>query len=281
MSKGILLASGCSYTDPNFKSLDPDVKTFQWPMWPQHVGKSLSLEVINSGLSGNDNLSIHNNIVRDLSKYGNRVKCVCILWSGFDRFRFMHTSTLQLLHQMGRGVIPEFMAHLNDPKNMVTETGVREWLKALATSDYWNPKNLIMGSILDSITYMVSIAEVCETKGIPYIFYQGVQPVNWILLNHIQETIGKPLVKKDEVLKEFIAEPSFRLFQKYKKNIVGFPLFPTLDGECFDHLRWNNTGGTSDMSMKVSALDFHPNGEGQEKLAEIFLEKYYKVYGRP
>ena len=47
--KKILLAGGCSYTDPNFKSTAtqlPDEQRSGWPMWPELMGKSLDLKVI-------------------------------------------------------------------------------------------------------------------------------------------------------------------------------------------------------------------------------------------
>lgn len=275
MSKGILLASGCSYTDSKFKSRDPSVGDRNYPMWPEHVGKELSLEVINSGRSGYDNLTIHNNVIRDILKYGDRVKGVCILWSGFDRIKFMHITSLQLIHQLQRACAVEEMGKLKDPRHLVTDTGLGEWLEKLARSDYWNAQSTIMGAIADSITYMASIAEICEMKGIPYIFYQGVFPISWTRMNIVQKAVGKPLVNDSEILKRLLSDYQvFQLLEKHKKNIIGYPIFKPLGGECFDNLRENK-------EMTVSEDDFHPNGEGQEKLAEIFLEKYYKVYGRP
>ena len=63
--KNVLLASGCSYTDPTFMSNDkniPEDERGPWPMWPEILGKRHNMSVINKGLDGADNKYIFDSI---------------------------------------------------------------------------------------------------------------------------------------------------------------------------------------------------------------------------
>lgn len=270
----ILLAGGCSYTDPNFKSLDkslPDHLNGGWPMWPDHIGTQLGLNVINNARSGDDNLTIHNHIIKGLLKYRNDVKLVCVLWTGFERFRFMHTSTLQLLHQLSRAVIPDHMNNLPaDPKNMITDTGFRDWLKSYAMSKYWNPQQILINAINDSMTYMGSIAQLCESMKIPYIFYQGVVPIHFERISKINVF---PQNIKNDILTETLKLEIFQHLEKRKSNLIGYPFFSELGGSYLDNENFRTTGDF----MAVSKADYHPNSHGQRKISNIFLKKYEEL----
>ena len=43
--KKIMIAGGCSYTDPDYitSNKDKDQTPGAWPMWPEHLGKKLDL----------------------------------------------------------------------------------------------------------------------------------------------------------------------------------------------------------------------------------------------
>ena len=260
----VLLASGCSYTDPYFKSLDtslPEEANGGWPMWPELLGKDLGLKVINSAESGLDNLSMHNRIVRDILNYGSDVKLVCILWSGFDRFRFMNFKTIGLMNQLRMIQYPH---HANRKfSDIFSLTGLNDWLNNLVSHEHFPTKRVIINSFIDSFTYMNSIAEICELKGIPYVFYQGVQPFN---------CNAYPFSENDvfgESLKDVLKSPMYSHTEKRKNNIIGWPLVT----RCFD----NEPARKNNDCLAVSNFDYHPNSEGQRLISEIFMKKYQEL----
>lgn len=74
--KKILIASGCSYTDNQFRSAcHPEMDT-SWPKWPEIVAKELDMICINLGRSGSGNEYIYSSIhdiilrVKDKSQIG-------------------------------------------------------------------------------------------------------------------------------------------------------------------------------------------------------------------
>jgi len=95
-SKGILIASGCSYTDKDYYSdveeLD-DHKRGGWSVWPEVLADKLGLDVVNLARSGGSNDFIYEGILNTIQEYGDRVKVVCPLWSSWDRFIVGFTET--------------------------------------------------------------------------------------------------------------------------------------------------------------------------------------------
>ena len=57
VAKKIMIAGGCSYTDQDYKTSnkDRDQTPGLWPMWPEHLGKKLDLEVVNTAKCGAGN----------------------------------------------------------------------------------------------------------------------------------------------------------------------------------------------------------------------------------
>ena len=89
MAKKILLASGCSYTDANYRSSDPDIDP-NWPMWPELMANELDLRCVNVGRSGQGADYILNSIIDQIAIYGNRIDTVAILWTTGDRLPFFN-----------------------------------------------------------------------------------------------------------------------------------------------------------------------------------------------
>ena len=91
MSKGILLASGCSWTDENFISTDDSLSNEDkggWSMWPELLANELNLSHLNVAKTGIGNKEIFDSIV-DVINTKTNIKLVVVSWSCWDRFKTM------------------------------------------------------------------------------------------------------------------------------------------------------------------------------------------------
>lgn len=272
----ILLAGGCSYTALNFMSQDktlPDEKRGGWPMWPEHVGNNLGLNVINTAYPGLDNLTIHNKIFTELLKHKDNIGFVCVLWSGYDRFRFINSDSSQLVHILKRAEGKDHIHTSRPTSHLLCQSEFFDfWTKLVSHKDF-NTSEVIEGSFIDSFTYMNSIAEICDLRKIPYIFYQGVHPFRRDVhpFNH-----GNIF---NESLKKILKDPMFAHTEKRKKNIIGWPFMEAFGGHCVDSRRnsWGKLGGDWEAGLAISKSDYHPNAEGQKWISEVFMKKYQEL----
>lgn len=262
----LLIAGGCSYTDPNFASLDSNLSLEEsggWPMWPEHMGKNLGLKVINTAVSGSDNLTIHNRILREIFQHGDAIGLICVLWSGYDRFRFMNFRPVNVrskLYESRSAKNPYYIPNKND---FLQEEELVTWWDRLVSHKKFNASAMIKGSFVDSFTYMNSIAFTCDLLKIPYIFSQGVAPFNPRLSPFNRDKAF------ERSLKEIVKTPIYSHLEKRKNNIIGWPFVGILGGESVDQLRdkWKNP-------LAISENDYHPNAECQKWISEIFMKKY-------
>ena len=265
-----LLADGCSYTDPSFRSLDeslPEEERSGWAMWPEHLGNSLSLEVINNGHSGSDNSTIHNRLIRNILDHGDDIKLVCVLWSGFDRFRFMNFRSSLIFHNLQIVRFPESPFVQPNSNDIMIKSGFPKWLNDFVSYKDFPVTSLIEGAFIDSFTYMNSIAEICEKRGIPYIFYQGVHPFKADLPPFNNDNIYV------ESLKRILKTSIYSHTEKRKNNIIGWPFIRRLGGSHLDLERRRKW----DYPLPISPKDWHPNAEAQKRISEIFMKKYQEL----
>ena len=85
--KPIILATGCSFTDPKFCSRHkhlPDEKRGGWPMWPELIKEKIeketgiSYDLINLARSGGSQDWVFNTCLDTLSGYDGRIKIVLV-----------------------------------------------------------------------------------------------------------------------------------------------------------------------------------------------------------
>jgi len=91
MSKKILFAAGCSYTDKDYMSFDdslPKEEMGGWKFWPEIMADELNLTCVNSGKSGRGSDFMFNETMKAIAMYGDRLDTIAILWSGSDRVPF-------------------------------------------------------------------------------------------------------------------------------------------------------------------------------------------------
>jgi len=312
--KKILLAGGCSYTDPNFKSTAtqlPDEHRSGWPMWPELMGKSLDLKVINTGQSARDNEWISKTIISNIIKYGDQIDTVAVLWTSVDRIQHYEYTAHPFLDAMN--VTGHFTGKLTD----WPYTGLNE-LK-------WHPdqfkENMVYENwFRDSLLAMYTVAEICESRGINFIFGQGVNFQLYagapeLCINRVEKlNTDNPKEEYDNILENvnqfgpldididliekgcFDTEkyPIYReLKKKYKKNLMhnGYEIY---EFESAFDFRFSQYGGSyrisdtshwlegrqpSDMKVYLETYDrtkhdWHPNRQGQKYIADTFISHY-------
>lgn len=79
--KKILLASGCSYTDPTYFSIFHPNIDCNWPKWPELLAKKLDMEPMNLGYSGAGSEFIYSSLLDKILEHKNKIGLVVAGWS--------------------------------------------------------------------------------------------------------------------------------------------------------------------------------------------------------
>lgn len=282
-NKKLLVAGGCSYTDPKFYSPDdslPEEKRHGWPMWPELLAKKVGLKCINTGAGGDGNLSIYKKVLDTINKNEGRVDTVAVLWSGWDRSAIFFNRNIQYAI-IFRGYASEeerFKLNLGDQR--FENIGGYTLLEKFVSSPSWNARGMAKDMVHESLLLMASLAEICTARGIKYIFYQGVDPLDYGGIN-----IGKDAIcpthqdiEPENILNYIRFSSASKYLEKNKKNIIGWPFLDLAGGHFYDAERLGIWRGGRDQRNYVSELDKHPNAAGQQELYEIFYERYNELY---
>lgn len=271
MAKKILLASGCSFTDSNFKSLDTTISEEQrsgWPMWPELMANELGLKCVNRGRSGGGADHILNSIIEEIATHGNKVDTVAILWSGCDRWPLFDVNLnpfTSLLENAREGELSANWERLYNIETLV--------------SDLWDSpsfgSSIYKTMIHNQLTKICAIMDICKANNIKLIMNQGIPYFSqWHLdfLFEKKKLTKKQYITKSTVVHAFISNDLFSKIDAERDNIIGWPFFSDLGGSCWD-------GRRRDLSdTYVSNKDRHPNALGQTLLAKEFIEKHNELY---
>lgn len=260
MSKGILIAAGCSFTDPDFRSLDSSLKESEkggWSMWPEIIAERLNLKSVNMGKYGAGNDYIFNRVIDQLHIQKN-IKLVVVMWSGWDRFNYM-----------GKFITPISYFVSNNLKELQPSKEVlRDHVDLSAYDNIFfnmdqNAALKYSRYVIDTnLRYMFLLSYILKEKNIPYIFLQGVTAFSYQGLNIIKN------IKFQYTTKMILDDLSHSIFfEKLDKdpNIIGFPFFETLGG-------FSVRGSIITENDIISPADLHPNKCGQIKIADIIME---------
>jgi len=306
MKKKILLAGGCSYTDPNFRSDAielPDEQRSGWPMWPELMGRELDLRVINTAHSGRGNQWIAKTIISNIIKYGDQIDTVAILWTGADRIEHYNWTVHPLLDCYG-----------NEP--LATEHGVYCGLNELKWTPGWFKDNSVYQTwFRDSLLAMYNVAEICQSRGITCQFGQGVSFFLYQVLEvslEVLENMPKSLwtttwenmrknllqyteldfinmIENGHFCKGEIYPIAKELKKKFKNNFIRntnrfsqYEFTASFDFGFHEERNVYRISDNKNMSNKqvtpydVNKHDYHPNALGQKYMAETYISHYYK-----
>lgn len=241
--KKILLASGCSFTDKNFKSdFHPDMDT-KWPMWPELLAKKLDMDCINLGRSGSGNEYIYSSLLDTIAREDN-IGLVLAGWSQSQRKDWRtHMKSNPFLH----------VWHNN--------------------ADYCNK---VIGRIGDndmyayvdkSLRYYYSLQHVCKSKKIPLKQFQMLHLFRGYTYDPITGLKKEKTEKRKELLEHIHKSP---YFDKIDDDFIGWPTDTSIGGF---NIKQEVLGGYENRENDVSEKDSHPNSKGQEMIAEFLYER--------
>ena len=269
MAKKILLASGCSYTDPNYKSCDPDVDP-NWKMWPELMANELNLQCVNKAMSGKGADHILDSILEQLAAYGDRVDTVAILWSTSDRLPFFNF-TLNPIIEINTPHHPSGV----DPFPWLDDIGVGRVSQKYFNSAHFQRNDVYRAMILNPIRKIFAIMEICEKRNIKFVMFSGLVYFDHFAINHMVENKVLPencAISSSEVVKTLLHNPIFAEIDKRKKHFIGWPILKEMGGYTYDDLRYGKE------EYFISKLDKHPSKAGQETIARCFVERYNDIY---
>ena len=269
MAKKILLATGCSYTDPNYPSCDPNVDP-NWKMWPELMANELNLQCVNKGRSGQGADYIFDTILEGLAQYGSRIDTVAILWSTSDRVPFFNFTLNPIVeintpHQAG-GI---------DPFPWMDDIGVGRVSQKYFKSKHFMRTNAYRTMILNPIKKMFAIMEICEKRNIKFVMFAGLVYFDHYAINAMvdQEILPKKCaIKPEEVAKILLTDSMFAEVDKRKKHFIGWPMMKEIGGYSYDDIRHNKE------EYYISKLDRHPNELGQKMIAKEFTRRHKEIY---
>lgn len=256
--KPLMIAGGCSFTDPNFTSLfHPDLDT-SWDKWPAIFGKEYDYEVLNIGQSGSGNALICQSVINAINQNPN-TKLVLVLWSGWDRIQVYGTKLCPI--------------NVVTKKDKLTEEAEKTLLDRYPHYKLvYDASKMILDNYLnlnailnDTMFHMWILKDFLEKRNIKYIFAQGVNPLQ---LSYFDEDYIKKIIHKE--LNNFLNHMYYDDLDI--ENFYGWPLFEALGGSHLDEITRRST------QFRISELDAHPNAKGHEELAKIFSKAYEKVY---
>ena len=203
--KKILIASGCSYTDNQFRSASHPEMDTSWPKWPEIVAKELDMICINLGRSGSGNEYIYSSLhdiilrVKDKSKIG----LVIAGWSQCFRHDFQMGKMRGVNEKMGfesdglyfKKATPNIdrLLDIEDyrqphdaynngdmEKPMTIHDRLDEtFIKKAAGATGWgndrvNTKGDILGWVRKSLRTYMDFQTLCEYNNIPYMQTQMI-----------------------------------------------------------------------------------------------------------
>lgn len=260
MNKGLLIAGGCSFTDPNFKSFDTSLNENErggWPMWPEIIADQLNLKSVNTGKRAAGNDYIFNQVIDQLYTQKN-IKLVIVMWSSWDRFNYMGkliTPIPYFITNNLKGVQPvkDVLKNHEDLSLYDDIFFNMDQNDALKYSKYLIDTNL---------RYMFLLSYILKEKNIPYIFLQGVTAFSYEGLNYIENLKFK--YTTGMILRDLTHNIFFKKLDK-NPNIIGFPFFESLGG-------FSARGSILNENNIISPRDLHPNKVGQVKIANVIMD---------
>ena len=270
MSRNILLAGGCSYTDPNFnQSVTVPGLDCLFPKWPELLAKKFNLEVVNLGQSGAGNGEILNTLSKYIIENHKKIQLVCVLWSEWQRFSLFFNCPRSSFFYMSLDGGNE-----ESRKDASLNKDLHDVFKRLQSK-----KRLTEGEghdlsrqnyIFHNILIYKNLETLCKNYGIAYKCMQGLRAFSngkfhpWLAHHRvkIQDLDYFSFNKWDLEIEDFIGWPLIPL-QSKEVPIRNKPLAAAGFDLC-EYLEENK--------MYLHEQDTHPNKEGHEFIAELFKQ---------
>jgi len=304
--KNIILAVGCSFTDPNFKSMLkhlPDNKKGGWPMWPELMQRKIeketgeSYKLINLAQSGVSNDWIFNTFIDALAKYDTRIKIVLI---GGTQWMRTHVVASDTRFNPQVNDVNVFHGRLDEE---VRQKFAKNYEKAMIQMWYLYSNDIgFTNTIHHNLRIMWTLMNICKNKKIKFIWNQLLSPFTsahfwrkrllkegsvegWEINSNLQawEELKDTLrwTLSDQYFSETVLKsPYAKFLVKHKKHFYGFSWSKSSP---WDLHGWRDTAGPGApvnivcpeiMINGKKISDGHPNKLGQEQITEEIWKEY-------
>lgn len=261
-----MIAGGCSFTDANWQSVESPELPQDFNKWPQFIAEQLKVSFINTGKSGIGNVEISNRILDELEQNDN-AKYVFALWSSYDRFstgKYNHVPIAVLFKQIGVKPYTNFRQKNDGDQekkrllNILYDKLLNQWWSWEKGYD-------------DNHRAMYMVQKECERRNIKYIFMQGPDP--WAAGAAFSLTEAGMLDRKIWTPRLLYKAMDSIYYDKIREeNFIDFPGMVELGGNSVSrHKEFHK-------KYKFSETDGHPNKEGHEYIARLFMERYNEIY---
>tara|TARA_B100000282_G_scaffold201003_1_gene147222 strand:- start:1782 stop:2630 length:849 start_codon:yes stop_codon:yes gene_type:complete len=280
--RDIILALGCSFTDPNFYCDDPSAKHLPenlkggWPMWPEIFTERLSkkdnveYKLINRGQSASSMEYSSIEFFSNWTKNKDRLKAV--LWGGTQLDRVDHLYHEYPFHLGWLADIPEERKRTMDMTAM-KDFGMYEYMHWLA-SETANSKIYVRQSKI-WLNRLIGIRDLCEAHGVHFIYY----PLLSFFTTDTYKNVGGRDTRIDQKLTMlYILGGAGEAYEEIttSKNWIG--VSSLLEGWNSWRRKYNMKGYTIGENKEYPNLDAHPNEEGQICIADEFWSHYEKNF---
>lgn len=251
------VVSGCSFTDPNFKSLKaPHIDT-SWPKWPELLGNEMGWSVLNVAGSGYSNERICEEAIEAIRENNNIKRCIIAgtCWTRFAIFGWNFMWDFIIQQETGGEVMkwwgdedpetnPIYLKQTRDLKEIVRLVGVKE-------------KNAYRHNLKKQLYALDYLRLVCKQRNIELYFFQMLPIINHLFIDRYN----------------------------IKRQVLNSYEYKTMKGECkfikrYDSVRENNIILKSfsdkklrDEDLRVSEYDHHPNKLCHELIAQWLKEE--------
>lgn len=260
-----LLAIGCSFTDAHFKpplhKQHPD-DNYDFPKWPELVGKEFDLNSVNRADSGGSNTKIFNDAVEQIAIHGDKIAILAIGWTDFNRFSLWGKN-----YNFGH-VHPEHSS-LPTFTNGSTDKSIYGVFKHVCLHMTPGNRDLLERCINQNFRQVYYLQELCKKVGIKFV----CATLLW-------EMFGEQIY--NTVTQMYDIEPIS--YEEIVKVMMEDEYFYKIDPRTY--IDWpKQTGLWSDFSTKLHEeyrfnIDTHPNKEGHEMFARAFIDRIYNLYAK-
>lgn len=294
--KKIILAVGCSYTEPNFKSsmenLPPE-KRGGWPMWPELFKNKLeketgkSYELINLAMGGTGHDYMFDQLIKYIVKYKDQISI--ILWGGTQFHRRMDGVFGLSYNSMAY----HFMKNLSRASSSIGEGWIHFCEYSLIASAMREFSTFGMKAIIDkNLSFIWLALNMCNNYNIKFLYYQLLSPwPDYKFTCASLEAWGQQSDKVSKQALDKVWQSNYMLdtdfakdIIKNKKSFLGFQMFGETAWDrqsreekemlriypFFD--KTNSSPGQFDMTK----VDGHPNAAGQKDIANKVWKHYVR-----
>ena len=266
--KNKLYAFGCSFTDSKFVSPSNPEIDCSFPKWPEILGKKLGKETVNLGRSGAGNDSIYNSAVSSIINYHKEIDTICVLWSNVWRY-----SSSFLVNPTNAF----FKDHMHNVKYW---DDIESISLKMIDENYFN---IWISTFYGFLYNFQNLQTICKEFDIRLVSWCGTSFLN---LKFPDPQYRKMIVQWYDAINDDNFNPrffpTFRIQRNEKKSIdekdiIGWPFVTVLGGNCYSDI---TTGDIESrhahldrLAYRVSDKDWHPNADGHELIANVFLEQ--------